>query len=57
MHPPQQVQAILGLFDGEIEIYEKETEDGVENILRIKKMYNQQYLKGELIIKRERSES
>ena len=57
MHPPQQVQAILGLFDGEIEICEKETEDGVENILRIKKMYNQQYLKGELVIKRERSES
>jgi KaiC/GvpD/RAD55 family RecA-like ATPase len=57
MHPPEQVQAILGLFDGEIKIYEKESEDGVENILRIKKMYNQQYLKGELIIKRERLES
>ena len=57
MHSPDQVQAILGLFDGEIKIYEKETEDGVENILRIKKMYNQQYSKEELIIKRERSES
>jgi len=57
MHSPDQVQAILGLFDGEIEICEKETEDKVKNILRIKKMYNQQYLKGELIIKRERSES
>ena len=57
MHSPDQVQAILGLFDGEIKIYEKETEDGVENILRIKKMYNQQYLKGELRIKREKSES
>ncbi len=57
MHSPDQVQAILGLFDGEIEIYEKETEERAKNILRIKKMYNQQYLKGELIIKRERSES
>ena len=57
MHSPDQVQAILGLFDGEIKIYEKETEDGVENILRIKKMYNQQYLKGELRLKREKSES
>ena len=57
MHSPDQVQAILGLFDGEIKIYEKETEDGIVNILRIKKMYNQQYLKGELIIKRETLES
>lgn len=57
MHPPDQVQAILGLFDGEIKIYEKETEEGVENILKIKKMYNQQYLKDELTIKRERSKS
>jgi KaiC/GvpD/RAD55 family RecA-like ATPase len=57
MHSPHEVQAILGLFDGEIEICEKETEDRVKNILRIKKMYNQQYLEGELIIKREKSES
>lgn len=54
MHSQEDVQAILGLFDGEIRISEKETKKGIENILRIRKMYNQQYLKSELIISRER---
>ena len=57
MHPPDQVEVILGLFDGEIKISEKETEEGIENVLRVRKMYNQQYLKSELILKRERLES
>lgn len=53
MHPPDQVQAILGLFDGEINIYEKETKEAMETILRIKKMYNQKYSRGELELKHE----
>jgi len=57
MHPPDQVQAILGLFDGEIKISEKETNEGIENVLRVRKMYNQKYMKSELTIKRERLES
>ena len=28
MHPPEETQAVLGLFDGEISIYEKETTKG-----------------------------
>ena len=43
MHPPDHVQAILGLFDGEINLYEKETKDGIETLLRIRRMYNQKY--------------
>jgi len=44
MHPSEEVQAILDLFEGEINLYEKET----EKFLKIKKMYNQKYSKNEL---------
>jgi len=53
MHAQEEVQAILGLFEGEIKIYEKETEKGPEKILRIKKLYNQKYLEKELILTNE----
>jgi KaiC/GvpD/RAD55 family RecA-like ATPase/tetratricopeptide (TPR) repeat protein len=56
MHPSEEVHAILGLFEGEINIYEKETEKGPEKALRIKKMYNQKYLANELPLKKERLE-
>ena len=49
MHPPEELHAILGLFDGEIKIYEK----GAEQFLRIKRMSNQKYLKDELLLKEE----
>jgi serine/threonine protein kinase/tetratricopeptide (TPR) repeat protein len=49
MHSPEEVHAILGLFDGEINIYEKETEKGLEKFLRTKKMHNQEYLEREPI--------
>jgi len=48
MHSPQEVHAILGLFEGEISIYEKETQKGLEKFLKIKKMLNQRYLESEL---------
>ena len=54
MHPPEEVHAILDLFDGEINIYEKETEKGSEKFLKIKKMYNQRYLGSKMPLKKER---
>ena len=57
MHPQEEVQAILGLFEGEIKVSEKETTKGVEKILRIRKLYNQRYLENELTLTRERLES
>jgi tetratricopeptide (TPR) repeat protein len=48
MHPPEELHAILGLFDGEINIYEK----GAEQFLRIKRMSNQKYLDDELPLKK-----
>jgi KaiC/GvpD/RAD55 family RecA-like ATPase len=48
MHPPEEVQAILGLFDGEMSIYEKETPKGSASFLKVKKMTGQKYLKDEI---------
>jgi predicted transcriptional regulator/KaiC/GvpD/RAD55 family RecA-like ATPase len=46
MHQRQEVRAILGLFDGEINIYEK----GSERFLKVKKMSNQKYLGNEIAL-------
>ena len=54
MHSSQDVRAILDLFDGEINIYEKETIEGPRKCLKIKKMTNQEYLENELPLKKER---
>ncbi len=56
MHPPEEVQAILGLFEGEIRISEKETTEGLKEVLRIRKLYNQRYLENEIVLTREKLE-
>jgi len=48
MHSPEEVQALLGLFNGEINIFEKETKKGQKKHLRIRKMINQRYLENEM---------
>ncbi len=48
MHAPQEVQAILDVFEGEISIFEKETKKGAEKFLKIRKMQDQKYLEREL---------
>jgi KaiC/GvpD/RAD55 family RecA-like ATPase len=57
MHPSEEFQAILGLFEGEIRISEKETESGLEKTLRVRKLYNQRYLENEIVVTREKLES
>jgi tetratricopeptide (TPR) repeat protein len=52
MHPTTEVQAILGLFEGEIGIVEKEGIEGSERFLKIRRMYNQRYLDTELSTKK-----
>jgi tetratricopeptide (TPR) repeat protein/KaiC/GvpD/RAD55 family RecA-like ATPase len=54
MHPPEESRAIISLFDGEIEITEKETAKGVGKFLRVKKLVNQRYLDDELAITKEK---
>ena len=53
MHPPQEVRAVLDLFEGEINIHEKETEKGLEKFLKIRKLSNQKYLEDELLLTKE----
>ncbi len=57
MHSAEDVHAILGLFDGEIRISERETARGLEKVLRIRKLYNQKYIENELIVTRKRLQS
>jgi hypothetical protein len=52
MHPSEELHAILGLFEGEIDIYKKETEKGMEKFLKVDKMHNQKYLENELPLKK-----
>jgi KaiC/GvpD/RAD55 family RecA-like ATPase/tetratricopeptide (TPR) repeat protein len=53
MHPTEEVQAIVDQFEGEIEIYEKQTEKGIGQFLRIRKLIGQHYLKNELLLPKE----
>jgi tetratricopeptide (TPR) repeat protein/KaiC/GvpD/RAD55 family RecA-like ATPase len=53
MHPSEELYSILGLFEGEIDIYEKETEKGAGKFLKIKKMSNHKYLENDLFLKKE----
>jgi hypothetical protein len=48
IHPAEETQAVLGLFDGEIHIYEKETPKGATRFLKIKKMTGQKYSREEI---------
>jgi hypothetical protein len=49
MHPPQEVRAVLDLFDGEINIFKK----GPAKYLKIQKMSNQKYPEDELLLKKD----
>ena len=53
IHPSEELYAILGLFDGEISLIEKQTEEGARKYLKIDKMSNQEYLEGELPLNRD----
>jgi predicted ATPase len=53
IHPPEELYAIVGLFDGEINIREKEIEKGTGKYLKIKKMSNQKYLEDEILLRKE----
>jgi KaiC/GvpD/RAD55 family RecA-like ATPase/DNA-binding transcriptional ArsR family regulator len=54
MHSPQEVRAVLDLFEGEVSICEKETERGSEKFLKIRKMHNQRYSESELRLEKEK---
>lgn len=54
MHPDEEVQAILSLFDGEIRISEKQNANGImERVMKIRRLYNQKYLEEESALTKE----
>jgi len=57
MHSSEEVHAILDLFEGGIDICEKETEKGLEKFLKVKKMHDQEYSEKEMPLKKERLET
>ena len=54
MHSPEETQATLSLFDGEIRVAEKESGKGMQKVLKILKLYNQRYLEDELVLTKEK---
>jgi KaiC/GvpD/RAD55 family RecA-like ATPase len=50
MHPQEESQAIIGQFEGEVQIYEKETARGLQQFLRIRKLYGERYLDNDMVI-------
>lgn len=52
MHPQEEARAILGLFDGEIQVTERETSKGDEKVLRITRLAGQKYLEDEMVLKK-----
>ncbi len=54
MHPPQDVQAILGLFEGEIAIYDEKTREGSRKLLKVKRLYNQKYVDSAVPLQKEK---
>jgi KaiC/GvpD/RAD55 family RecA-like ATPase/tetratricopeptide (TPR) repeat protein len=53
MHPVEELQAVLSVFDGEICVAEKETPKGAKQVLKIKKLINQRYSDREIELTKE----
>jgi tetratricopeptide (TPR) repeat protein len=53
MHSPDEVSAVLGLFDGEIRIIEKEDEQGERKGIQVRKLQRQKYLQNEAVLTKE----
>ncbi len=43
MHQPSEANAVLDLFDGEIQIFKRGINDDTRTMLRIRRLYNQEY--------------
>ena len=50
MHPPDQANAILNLFDGEISLYQTDDPLECKKSLRVKKLRNQDYIKNPICL-------
>jgi tetratricopeptide (TPR) repeat protein/KaiC/GvpD/RAD55 family RecA-like ATPase len=53
IHPFEEAQAIQSLFDGEIQIAEKETSEDTKHVLSVRKLLNQKYREEEIVLTRD----
>jgi tetratricopeptide (TPR) repeat protein len=53
MHPFEELQAVLSVFDGEIQISEKDTPEATQQVLKIKKLINQKFSSKEIVLTKE----
>ena len=53
MHSAQEARAVQDLFEGEINVCERDSADGLRRYLRIRKMRNQRYSEKELLLRKE----
>ncbi len=56
MHQSEELEAVLSVFDGEIRVNEKKTVEGTKQMLKIQRLYNQQYQGNEIAIAKEELE-
>ena len=54
MHSRDESRTIIDLFDGHIDISEREVNDELNKILAIKRLYNKKYLEKDLILTRDK---
>ncbi len=54
MHSSEELHAVLDLFEGEINVYEKKAGADLAKFLRVRKMYNERYVESELPLKKTR---
>jgi KaiC/GvpD/RAD55 family RecA-like ATPase len=54
MHPAEDLQAVLSVFDGEIRVTEKETPDGSRQVMKVRKLVSQKYSDKEVILDKEK---
>jgi KaiC/GvpD/RAD55 family RecA-like ATPase len=54
MHKSEELHAVLDLFEGEINVYERKGEADLTRFIRIRKMYNKRYVESELPLKKTR---
>jgi hypothetical protein len=53
MHPKDQLHAVLGLFEGEINLFESEIGLKCKEFLRVKKLSNQDFIKNSICLSKQ----
>jgi KaiC/GvpD/RAD55 family RecA-like ATPase len=55
IHTPSDIQAILEMFDGHVELSEREIEGNMKRVLHIRKMFQWSFLDTEAVLDREKT--